>query len=166
MVLVLVFAFILGLGALVYFVGNNAKQSARETIAEEQLALTITAKHIATMPSIRTSLAGSTDLTVIDVERARVFAQLVREPVFRSVYRERYAGYAVTIQPIYPPASDYDGLPAPANQPPFEGITLFDFTDAVAAQRNSIPFTVPVLLEDPVTGNTAFGVLTVVQVVP
>jgi hypothetical protein len=150
----------------VYFVGNNAKHSAREAVEQEQLALTITAKHIATMPSIRTSLAGSTDLTVIDVERARTFSQLVREPAFRSVYRERYAGYAATIQPIYPPASDYDGLPTPANNPPFAGITLFDFTDAVAAERNSIPFTIPVLLEDPVTGDTTFGVLTVVQVVP
>lgn len=166
MVLVLVFAFILALGALVFFTGRGAQQNARESAEAQQLALTITAKQIATMPSIRASLAGSADLTVIDVERARLFADLVREPVFRSVYREQYAGYAASITPIYPPASDYDALPPPTNQAPFATVQLFDFTDAAAAERNSIPFTIPVLLEDPVTGTTAFGILTLVQVVP
>ena len=165
MVLVLVFAFILGLGALIFFTQQGASTSARETINQQQLALTVTAKQIATMPSLRASIAGSADLTVIDSERATAFSRLVRDPVFRSVYRERYAGYSARIEPVYPPGDDYAAL-VPPQGPPFSSIELFDFTDADAAARNSIPFTVPILLADPVTGRASFALLTVTQVVP
>jgi hypothetical protein len=161
MVLVLVFAFLFGVAALVFAVQRSAGQAEQELAQAQDQELALTAKQLATMPSIRHSLVGQSDLTVVDARRASTFAELLAEPAFRSTFRERYAGYSARITPVYPQGTAYT---AAGEAAPFDTIELFDFTDPDSARRSSIPFTIPVLLFDPVSNHASFALLTVTQV--
>lgn len=153
MVLVLVVAFIIGIAALTFFVQRSGAENERANSAQQQRDLAITAKSIASLPGIRYSLDGREDLTVIDMARANAFKGIIAESVFQEVYRERYAGYKAEIKPIYPDAAAYSP------------VLLFDYTDASLATRNSVPFVIPVLIHEPISGANGFGLLTVTQVV-
>jgi len=161
MVLVLVVAFFIGIAALTFFVQRSGEESVRTNSEALNRAHVITAKEIASLPGIRYSLNGREDLTAIDMQRARAFRGILADPIFRDVYRERFSGYKAEIKPVYPTAAAYGANPYPFG----DIVILFDYQDAAASDRNSVPFVVPVLLYEPTTGATGFGLLTVTQAV-
>ncbi len=161
MVLVLVIAFIIGIAALTFFVRRSGEESARSNSEQLNRALVITAKEVAALPGIRYSLDSREDLTAIDLARARAFADFVQEPIFRDVYRERFSGYRATITATYPPAADYTSA---GIDYPFQDVILFDYTDSTTAVRNSVPFVIPVLIYEPISDSSGFGLLTITQV--
>lgn len=157
MIMVLVVVFIVGLTVLVWYTRSGQAETERVLTDDASIALAQTARAIADLPEIRYSLAGREDAMVIDWKRARAFAQTVNEPENqgggRGVYRERFNGYTAEIRCIAPCDDEIVG-----------SLTLFNYIDAEAAQRSSVPFVVPILLYEPISRSASFGMITLTQV--
>jgi hypothetical protein len=159
MVLVLVVVMLLATGGVVWWSRSAGRETERVLDEEGRLALAQTAHGVADLPELRYAVAGREDPLVLDWLRVQAFAANVGIEG-REVYRERFAGYRAVVTCVTPCS---DGTVNTAHV--FPETTLFDYTDPVAADRNSVPFVIPVLLHDPVSGASSFGRLTLTQVI-
>lgn len=149
MVMILVVVFILGMSALVWFLNSSQNETERVVDEDVRIELAQTARMIADLPELKYTLAGREDATIIDWQRARVFAGNI-DGLGLPVYRERFTGYSVQLDCV-----------TPCQGRAFGTLMLFDYTSSTA--REAIPFVIPVLLYNPVTKESSFGTLTITR---
>lgn len=149
MVAILVVVFIIGMLGITWYV-TNARNVTEQIVDEDlRLAVSRTARAVADLPELKYSVVGREDSATIDWYRALAFSSTV-DTEGRDLFRERFSGYRATLACVTPCDERFGSL------------TLFDYT---GDDREVIPFTIPVLLYDPVTKASSFGTLTVQRVI-
>ncbi len=149
---ILVFV-VLVIFALAWFAKANQSSSSSQLDQSTRLALLATAKEVMNMPELRCSIAGKTDSTCVDLDRVKAFQRLIaNDPTFAAQYQDRFAGYNVYLQLIYPHSEAVSGGAT--------SVTVMSFGQSTQTTRR---VAIPVIAYDPVTGKHIFSMLVLEQ---
>lgn len=155
-VVIVIFLFILSFG-IIFFTNYTKNQTNNELSDQQRANLAETAKLVSGLPELHCSLGGDEKLGCIDLYRARAFADAQLNEARRLHYSEAFYGYSVELSCIYP-------RPCAISTDQSEGINDFTLMNYTDSGDQSAEFDVPVVIEDPITSSTGFGLLRIRQV--
>ena len=151
-VLVLIVFFVIAGAAGTIYMQTAAKNDAARQIDNAFYTLADTTKDVTGLYELRYGVANRNDATIIDIERAKSFKTTLDDATFHNQYRERFAGYTISITCVYPHCVDFNS-----------GVPLILLNYTAASAKNFMENRLPIVLYDPVSGDQSYGLLVVRQ---
>ena len=137
-----------------YQTGQRQYQEERSS----QLSLVEKMREIINFAEIKCSINGRIDQTCVDVYRVQSFSRIIsgndqKHNLFRDYYEERFFGYALNVQVVYP-LGEMSGAA-------FSSATVFDYKMPDAIGQDMV--IIPVTIYDPVSDRKYFGFLELIK---